>query len=68
MRRSRRRALEAGTRRPGNEFFPNWFSCGEKAGMDSLPKSRYGRFVPPGLLPHEALDIVAPDKFANYAG
>ena len=27
----------------------------EKAGMDSLPKSRYGRFIHPGLLPDEPL-------------
>ena len=30
--------------------------------MDSLPKSHYGRFVHPGLLPDESLDIVAPAK------
>ena len=30
--------------------------------MDSLPKSHYGRFVHPDLLPDESLDIVAPAK------
>ena len=28
--------------------------------MDSLPKSRYGRFIHPGLLPVGSLDIAAP--------
>jgi len=30
--------------------------------MDSLPKSRYGRFIHPGLLPDESPDIAAPAK------
>jgi len=34
---------------------------GEKAGMDSLPKSDYGRFIHPGLLPLE-------NRILNHAG
>ncbi len=35
--------------------------------MDSLPKSRYGRFVHPGLLPDESLDIAAPAKIYDQS-
>jgi len=34
----------------------------EKAGMDSLPKSHYGRFIHPGLLPGESFDLDSPGK------
>ncbi len=36
--------------------------------MDSLPKSHYGRFIHPGLLPGEPIDFVSPAKNHEYSG
>ena len=40
----------------------------EKTGMDSLPKSHCGRFVHPGFLLDESLDVVAPAKIQESCG
>jgi hypothetical protein len=41
-------------------LFMNLVPYGGKAGMDSLPKSRHGRFVHPGLPLEAFIDSVSP--------